>query len=74
MRPHLEYGFSGGDVIEVLLDRRQADRRTRPLPRREERRRRERRAFDPGEELRGFGWALVPTAAFVPRRAEGPGR
>ena len=57
----LARAFAGHAGVEVLLDRRASDRRQRPTgaPVLEQRRaERRRQAID--EQLRGFGWALVP--------------
>jgi hypothetical protein len=52
--------FEGlGTDIEVVLDRRHAERRGSAAPSATERRRADRRAYKIEEDLRGIGWALV---------------
>jgi hypothetical protein len=52
--------YADSDTIEVILDRRQRQRRnTFDIARREERRRDDRRWHDVSKSLRAIGWAIV---------------
>jgi len=55
---YLKHAFAN-DVIEVIFDRRVADRRRHQESIAVEKRRRERRERDIARELKELGWALV---------------
>ncbi len=56
---YLKHVFAS-DTVQVIVDRRQGDRRQRQVPTGLERRRQDRRGPDSvTTDLRGFGWALV---------------
>ena len=58
---HLAREFSGEEGVEVVLDRRLAQRRRTPVPSAQERRSRERRARPSvHQELASMNFALVP--------------
>jgi len=58
---HLAREFSGEDGVEVVLDRRQTERRRSSMTSAEERRHRDRRARPPvHQELASMNFALVP--------------
>jgi hypothetical protein len=57
---YLQRAFAGEPDVEVILDRRRADRRRRTEPTTWEYRRRERRIRPNAEErLRAVGWSIV---------------
>jgi hypothetical protein len=56
---HLARGFDGSDEVQVILDRRTADRRCGSSPPARERRREERRAVASAAVLRSPGWLMT---------------
>jgi hypothetical protein len=57
---YLRSEFEGlSTEIDVVLDRREGERRRGPSPETPERRRADRRAYLIDNDLRGLGWALV---------------
>jgi len=54
--------FGRGPEVEVVLDRRDRERRGRPAPESIERRHQDRRQHDVSGDLRAVGWAYVRRA------------
>jgi hypothetical protein len=59
----LKESFAKHADIDVILDRRQAQRRRQTLPREVDRRMRERRSFNIDALLRRFRWVVVDQKA-----------
>lgn len=56
---YLKKTFRGEARMDVVLDRRRAERRRHDVHPAEERRRGDRRKLDPSENLKSLGWAMI---------------
>lgn len=56
---YVKRAFAGNDTVEVILDRREGERRREREGRAPDRRRGERRRVDVSTQLRALGWAIV---------------
>jgi hypothetical protein len=65
----LRHAFASDDTVQVILDRRRAERRTVDTGRRPDRRRGERRVHDVSGELARQGYAVIRGALPTSREA-----